>query len=106
MVSRKIEIPGRPLMPTPPPDPAHHSPDAWQALTWVMQQGWMIVLGLVIWLINKLYTLLFDKRNAEVDQRLAAQDEKLDELIELVTNLRIEVAKLQGAPPPTRRSPK
>ena len=101
MVSSKIDV--RPLMPAPVPDPQHHSPDVWQAVTWLLQQGWMIILGLVIWLVNKLYTLLFDKRNAEVDLRLAAQDEKLDELIELVTNLRIEVAKLQGNPPPVKK---
>ena len=87
------------------PNPNHSNPDVWQAVLWVLQQGWVIILGLVIWLINKLYTLLFDKRNAEVDERLKAQDEKLDELLDAVHQLQLELAEMRGAqgPPPRKR---
>lgn len=94
-----VSLKGKTIMAS-APDPQHHNPDAWQAIGWAAQQGWVLIVGLVFWLFNQLYTLLFAKRNAEVDARLAAQDEKLDELIGLVTSLRIEIAKLQGQHPP------
>ena len=82
-------------MATPMPDPQHHSPDAWQAIGWAAQQSWVFIVVAFGWIFNKFYGLIFDKRNADVDHRLDGQDEKLDQLIELVTNLRIEIAKLQ-----------
>jgi hypothetical protein len=73
------------------PGPEHHQPDVWPVLIWLGQNAWLVMAGICAWLVNVLYQLLISKRNEEVDTRLAAQDEKLDRLLEAVAEMRGEM---------------